>query len=160
MPAEFRTIQSTDDPFLASIIRNALEEYDVTRPGTVYFDDSTDHLSELFKEPGSFYYVAIEEGKVVGGSGIFPTEGLPDKTCELVKMYLNPSARGRGYGRLLIEKCIAFAKESGYTRLYLESMPELKTAIQLYEKIGFTHLTAPFGNTGHFGCDIRMIKEL
>ena len=160
MKPEFRKIQVSDDLILAKIIRNSLEEYNVARPGTVYFDESTDHLSNIFKTAGSVYYVALEGTKVVGGSGIFPTAGLPDKTCELVKMYLVPEARGKGYGRLLIEMCINFAIQNGYTNLYLESMPELKTAIKLYERLGFKHLTEPMGNSGHFGCDIRMIKEL
>jgi len=39
-------------------------------------------------------------------------------------------------------------------------MPELRKAVSVYEKFGFTYLTGPMGNTGHFGCDVWMIKEL
>jgi putative acetyltransferase len=44
--------------------------------------------------------------------------------------------------------------------MYLETMPELRNAIGLYEKAGFTYLSGPMGNSGHFGCDLWMIKEL
>ena len=96
----------------------------------------------------------------MGGAGIFPTEGLGDTTCELVKMYLTPTARGTGLGKKLIDTCLAKAKTMGYTQVYLETMPELKKAVRVYEKFGFTYLTGPMGNSGHNGCDIWMIKTL
>ena len=98
---------------LATIIRSALEEFGANKPGTVYFDDSTDHLFELFSStPQSFYFVALDGDKLLGGAGIFPTEGLGDTTCELVKMYLTPSARGTGLGKKLIATCLAEAKKN------------------------------------------------
>ena len=60
-------------------------------------------------KPRSHYFVAEINGEV-GGGGIYPTDGLPEDTCELVKMYLLPQARGAGLGRTLIEKCIDKAK--------------------------------------------------
>ena len=75
----------------------------------------------------------------VGGGGIYPTDGLAADTCELVKMYLLPEARGMGLGRELIEKSLTFAKEYGYQKVYLESMPELKQALKVYEKFGFEY---------------------
>jgi putative acetyltransferase len=117
-------------------------------------------LYELFQEPGSMYYVAEQNGEVVGGAGIFPTEGLPQGTCELVKMYLQKPVRGQGLGKQLIEQVLEFAKGFGYTNVYLETMPELRKAVNVYEKFGFTYLTGPLGNSGHFGCDVWMLKAL
>ena len=146
---------------LATIIRAALEEFGANKPGTVYYDDSTDHLYELFtSEPQSFYLVALQGDIVLGGAGIFPTEGLGSTTCELVKMYLTPSGRGTGLGKQLIDNCLAKAKTMGYSQVYLETMPELNKAVSVYEKFGFNYLTGPMGNSGHNGCDIWMIKTL
>jgi putative acetyltransferase len=39
-------------------------------------------------------------------------------------------------------------------------MPELKRALKVYEFFGFTYLPAPLENSGHFGCELWMIKEL
>jgi putative acetyltransferase len=75
-------------------------------------------------------------------------------------MYLTPTARGTGLGKKLIDTCLAKAKAMGYTQVYLETMPELKKAVSVYEKFGFTYLTSPMGNSGHNGCDIWMIKTL
>ncbi|MBI5856831.1 MAG: GNAT family N-acetyltransferase [Sphingobacteriales bacterium] len=154
-----RPIQPSDNVALAKIIRNTLEEFGANHKGTVYYEESTDHLYELFRHPSSAYWVAETEGFIVGGAGLYPTKGIPHDTIELVKMYLIPAARGIGLGKTLIEKCIAYAKEKGYKHLYLESMPELKRAISVYEKFGFEYLEKQF-DTEHTGCRVWMIRSL
>lgn len=155
-----RTILPEDNKTLAKIIRNSLEEFKANKPGTVYFDDTTDNLSEVFKTPNSIYFVAEADGVLLGGGGIYPTQNLPAGTCELVKLYLSNAARGKGIGKLLMEKCFIAAKDLGYKKMYLETMPELNIAVPMYEKMGFTYLQSPQGNSGHGGCDIWMIKDL
>jgi len=155
-----RSIEPSDNAFLANIVRETLVEFGANHPGTVYFDDTTDHLYEVFRADRSHYFVAELDGRIVGGGGIFPTSGLPEDTCELVKMYLLPEARGIGLGRVILDKCLDSAREFGFRRIYLETMPELKLALTVYEKMGFTYLCAPMGNSGHFGCGIRMIRDL
>jgi putative acetyltransferase len=155
-----RPIATSDDAAMARVIRTTLEEFGAARPGTVYYDETTDHLSELFKTPGSHYLVAEHEGCIVGGGGIYPTEGLPEGTAELVKMYLLPEVRGVGLGGRLISAALDWAQEAGYKQVYLESMPELKKALSTYERFGFRYLDAPLGNSGHFGCGLWMLKSL
>ncbi|HTE27019.1 GNAT family N-acetyltransferase [Flavitalea sp.] len=155
-----RPIQAADNSHLAKIIRDTLTEFKANHPGTVYYDSSTDHLYELFQEPGSIYYVAEIDGTIAGGVGIFPTPGLPEGTCELVKMYLVPPARGIGLGKSLIEKALAFATNSSFRHVYIETMPELSQAMKVYEKFGFNYLDKQLGNSGHFGCAIWMLKSL
>jgi putative acetyltransferase len=155
-----RLIEPADNAALALIIRNTLAEFGANHPGTVYFDATTDALYELFRKPGSAYFVALADGVLVGGGGIYPTDGLPANTCELVKMYLLPPARGLGLGKRLIEQALQFARETGYRKVYIETMPELKQAVSVYEKFGFHYLDGPLGNTGHFGCQIWMLKTI
>jgi putative acetyltransferase len=155
-----RFISPADDADLAVIIRDSLSEFGAAKPGTVYFDETTDHLSAVFRKEGSCYFVATVDGRVAGGAGIFPTENLPSDTCELVKLYLSPVARGRGLGKLLMDKCEEAAREMGYQHVYLETMPELKIAVPMYEKRGYHYLSQAMGNSGHTGCDIWMVKEL
>ena len=157
---EIRLIEFGDNNILAKIVRSSLAEFGANKPGTVYYDDSTDHLYELFQQKGSVYYVAVLDNVIAGGAGIFPSDGLPPGICELVKMYLSPSARGIGAGKKLIAKCIEFAQENNYHSIYLETMPELKKAVSVYEKLGFQYLEGPMGNTGHFGCDIWMLRKI
>jgi putative acetyltransferase len=155
-----RGLQPADNPFLARIIRESLAEFGANRPGTVYYDPTTDALSELFTRPGSHYFVAELNGEIIGGAGIFPSDGLPAGVCELVKMYLKKETRGQGLGRNMIQLCLNQARLLGYRQIYLETMPELKKAVSVYEKFGFTYLDGPMGNTGHYGCGVWMIMDL
>lgn len=156
-----RPIGPADNTAMAAILRRSMEEFGVNRPGTVYYDDTTDHLFELFNAtPNSVYFVAEKEGKLMGGAGVYPTDGLPEATCELVKMYLSPAARGQGLGRHMIDRCLKQAAGLGFTQVYLETMPELTKAISMYEKFGFSFLAGPMGNSGHNGCAVWMIKKL
>ena len=157
---ELRSIEKKDNEALAKLIRSTLKEFNANHPGTVYYDESTDRLFEAFQTPRSVYFVAEFNNEIIGGGGIYPTTGLPDDTCELVKMYLYPNARGIGLGKLLIQKCIDYAKKAGYKNIYLETMPELEQALKTYEKFGFKYIDHPMGNSGHFGCDLWMIKQL
>ena len=158
LPA-IRPIQPADNPVIATIIRDTLAEFGANKPGTVYYDDTTDSLYEFFQKPGAAYFIASLNNEIVGGGGIFPTDGLPAYTCELVKMYLLPQARGTGLGRTLIEKSLDFAKDAGYKDVYLETMPELKQAQKVYAKFGFDYLKGPMGNSGHTGCSLWMLKK-
>ena len=157
---QIRNIEPSDNVAIAAVIRNALAEFGANKPGTVFFDPTTDHLFELFKAPGSVYFVAEKNGIILGGCGIFPTEALPEKTCELVKLYLDKAARGTGLGKALLFKAMDWAKNNGYDQVYLESMPELSKAVSIYEKVGFEKLNHALGNSGHCGCDIWMLKKL
>ena len=155
-----RNIQPSDNPIIARIVKDTLAEFGADYPDTVYYDPTTDALYELFQKEGATYFVAELDGEIVGGGGIYPTDGLADDTCELVKMYLLPKGRGIGLGKTLIEKSLAFAKEAGYKKVYLESMPELKQALKVYAKFGFEYLVGPMGNSGHTGCSLWMLKSL
>jgi putative acetyltransferase len=161
MPIHITTILPAYNAAIAKIIKDALTEFKANKPGTVFFDSSTNDLYTLFSStPNSVYFIALNNTTVIGGAGIYPTENLPLATAELVKMYLHPNYRNKGLGKLLIEKCLQWAKQQNYKQVYLETMPELKKAVAVYEKFGFTYLPHALGNSGHTGCDIWMIKEL
>ena len=155
-----RLIEPKDNVVLAAVIRAALTEFGANKPGTVYYDPTTDQLFELFLQDAGGGDRDRVEGTLVGGCGIFPTEGLPDGTCELVKLYLAPTARGIGLGKALMLIAMAWAKEYGYAQVYLETMPELSNAVTMYEKLGYNRLTKSLGNSGHDGCSIWMLKTL
>ncbi len=160
MHIQIRSLEITDNLRLAELIRTVFREFKIDRPGTVYTDPTTDNLYEVFKHPQSSYWVAEVDHKLAGGCGIYPTEGLPHGYAELVKFYLLPEYRGLGIGKKLLEKCFVSAIGIGYTQLYLESFPELATAVGMYEKSGFKNINHPMGNSGHYACTIWMVKEL
>lgn len=160
MALEIRKIEKKDNGQIAELIRNVFIEFGIDRPGTVFYDPTTDNLYDLFLTPGSEYWIAEVDSIIVGGCGIFPTPGLPEGCVELVKFYLDRPSRGKGTGWKLLERSFMSAKAMGYTQVYLESLPELNKAISLYERAGFRFTSSSLGNSGHFGCTIWMIRDL
>lgn len=155
-----RKIEKKDNKPLADLIRTIFREFKIDLPGTVYTDPTTDALYELFQNTKSAYFVAEENGMLLGGCGIYPTPQLPEGCAELVKFYLLPQSRGKGIGRKLMELNFETAKSLGYKQLYLESFPALSKAISMYENSGFKNIERPLGNSGHFACNIWMVKNL
>ncbi|MBF8961918.1 GNAT family N-acetyltransferase [Pontibacter sp. FD36] len=160
MSTMIRPIQPSDNEPLATLIRQVFREFKIDKPGTVYTDPTTDSLYELFQQPGSAYFVAEENSTIIGGCGVYPTDGLPEGCAELVKFYLAAEARGKGIGHQLMQQSIAAARELGYSQLYLESFPELAKAVSMYEKAGFRPIPHALGNSGHYACNIWMLKDL
>ena len=156
----FRKVRKEDNQALASMIRQVFREHEAPQNGTVYSDPTTDNLFRLFGTSRSVLWVAEIDGIPDGCCGIYPTEGLEPDCAELVKYYLADNGRGKGTGKKLMELCIDSARELGYKRLYLESMPHFSKAVGIYEKLGFKNLSGPMGNSGHTGCTIWMILDL
>jgi putative acetyltransferase len=155
-----REIRKEDDKFLGEIIRGCFLDYDATQQGTVFADSVIDRLYDEFSGDRARYFVLESNGRVLGGSGIQQLKGADAAVCELQKMYLKQEARGKGLGRTLLESCLDFAREAGYQVCYLESLPELKDALKMYEKAGFTYREERMGKTGYFGCTLFMTKTL
>jgi len=155
-----REIQPDDNEHLANVIREVILEMGAPKTGTAYEDKATNHMFENFQKSRSFYYVIVHKNKILGGAGIAPLENFTEDTCELQKMYFLPILRGKGFGSKLIETCLKKAVFTGYNNCYLETMPYMKAATALYKKNGFINLEKPLGNTGHFACNVWMIKKL
>jgi putative acetyltransferase len=155
-----RPIEPKDNAAVAAIVRNVLTEFNANKSGTAFYDKELDNLTEVFLQPGSAYWVVEVNGVTHGCGGIYPTKGLPAGYCEMVKLYFDEEIRGKGIGKKLIGMCAEAAIKLGYTHMYLETMPELTIAVPLYEKLGFRHINAALGNSGHCGCNMWMVKEL
>ena len=155
-----REIQQKDNPQIAKVIRDVLIELNVPKVGTAYEDKATDEMFENFQKPTSTYFVIEYKNKIVGGAGIAKLDNFEGNTCELQKMYFLPITRGKGLGSKLIKTCLEKAKTFNFDNCYLETMPYMLAAKALYKKNGFIGLEKPMGNTGHYSCNVWMIKEL
>jgi len=155
-----RKIEQKDNAQIEQVIRDCFPEFNMPLVGTAYEDEETPKMFESYQLPKEVYYVIDKDGEVLGGGGIKPLKAFEADVCEIQKMYFSPKIRGKGYGKLMFEKCLQSAKDIGYKQCYLESASQLKAAIHIYETFGFKHLTKPLGNTGHFSCGVWMIKDL
>lgn len=67
---KFREITEADNAAVAALVRNNLEQFKLNIPGTVYFDDTLDHLSDYYDGDGRKYFVIEgDDGQVIGGIG-------------------------------------------------------------------------------------------
>ncbi|HAZ53849.1 MAG TPA: N-acetyltransferase [Franconibacter helveticus] len=156
-----RPLTARDNPAIARVIRAVSAEYGLTADkGYTVADPNLDTLYEVYSQPGHAYWVVEHEGDVVGGGGIAPLQCSEPDICELQKMYFLPQARGQGLAKKLALQAMAFAREQGFRRCYLETTASLTQAIALYERLGFEHIDEPLGCTGHVDCEVRMLKSL
>jgi putative acetyltransferase len=155
-----REIQSEDNEQIANVIRQVFISDDYPKTGTAFADLQLDFMFEAYDKPKAIYFVVVIDGKIVGGAGVSQLENTEENICELQKMYFLQEARGKGIGFEMIQKCLIKAKEFGYEKCYLETLPEMLPAQSLYKKVGFEYLCEPLGGTGHTSCPIWMIKSL
>ena len=155
-----REIKPADNAQIEAVIRACFHEFKIPLEGTAYTDNETPRMYESYQNTNDVYFVIDNNGVILGGGGIKPLKDFEDEVCEIQKMYFSPKIRGKGYGKLMFEKCMAAAKKMGYKQCYLESASQLKAAIHIYESYGFGHLKGALGNTGHYSCGVWMIKDL
>ena len=155
-----RPIEQKDQEPIARLIRSVFVEYGAPLVNTVYDDPRTWHIWESLHGKNAGYWVIDEDGEVMGGCGFYPTEGLPEGYAELIKLYLSPVVRGKGYGSKLFSMVINEARKSGYTHLYIESFPEFADAVKMYARYGFVELPSRLGHSGHTATTIHMKLKL
>jgi len=155
-----REIKPNDNIDISKVIRSVILEMGAPKTGTAYEDKATDLMFETYQKEKVAYFVLEHKNKVIGGAGIAKLDNCEANICELQKMYFLPIARGKGLGTSLISKCLEKAKEFGFESCYLETMPYMDAARKLYAKNGFLSLEQPMGNTGHYSCNVWMLRKI
>jgi putative acetyltransferase len=155
-----RKIKKEDNQAVAQLIRAVFDELNIPKVGTAYEDPYLDLMFEEYNKPKSVYYVVEKDGKIIGSAGVAPLENEAETICELQKMYLLPETRGLGIGSKMMAMCLQSAKDFGFEKCYLETMPFMHDAQKLYKKVGFEYICSLMGSTGHISCPVWMLKEL
>lgn len=154
-----RRNEAGDDAQIEKLIRTCLLEFGGDREGTAWCDPYLGRFSEVYNKENTAYWVAVDEkGRVICGVGIGPVEGVPG-TCELQKMYAYRECRGTGLAQKMLEIALDFAKER-YEKCYLETFANMYAAHAFYKRNGFESIDCYIGDTGHHGCEVKMIKNL
>lgn len=140
---KFRRATNKDTDLVKNIIFKILHEYGLKTDTEKTDSDISDIDANYNNRKGIFEIFEDDLGNALATVGLF---NIDNETCELRKMYLVKSQRGRGYGKLLLSHALENAKELGYKKVVLETASVLKEAIGLYKSFGFkpystTHLS-------------------
>jgi putative acetyltransferase len=105
------------------------------------FDQELATLPGGYAPPEGRLLLAEYEGQLVGCVALHQLEpGI----CEMKRLYLRPTMRGRGLGRVLADRIVAEARHIGYQRMRLDTVePVMKDAVAMYRKLGFKEI-APY----------------
>lgn len=155
-----RPIQQSDNATVAKIIRTVMTEYACVGEGYSINDPEVYQMFEAFSAPNTAFFVLASAADVLGCAGIAPLKGGDGSVCELQKMYFLPAARGKGFGKKMLQTCLEAATQLGYGQCYLETVARMDAANQLYQSMGFEKLEGALGNTGHCSCDLHYVKKI
>jgi len=135
MRVVIRAYRRDDFDAVVALVTSVLAEYGFSaHVGGVQADLAA--IEDGYMSRGGFWVAEID-GAVAGTVAIRPKEGT---TCELKRLYVSKSFRGRGVGRDLYAHAEAFARGAGYERIWLDSSRKFVEARRLYEKNGFVLL--------------------
>jgi GNAT superfamily N-acetyltransferase len=139
--------------------RRLIEEYAASLSVDLSFQNfahELEHLASEYAPVTGVLLLAEERGVYLGCVGV---RQFSDGIGEIKRLYVIPVARGRGVGRLLAEGIVAAAKQLGYTRLLLDTLPSMKEAQSLYVSLRFKPTAAyrfnPVPGTAFLELDLR-----
>ena len=107
------------------------------------FEQELASLPGAYAPPRGRLLLALDEGEAVGCVALRP---LGDDVCEMKRLYLRPTHRGDGRGRMLAERIMDEARALGYRTMRLDTLPMMKDAIALYERLGFRPIDPYYAN--------------
>jgi GNAT superfamily N-acetyltransferase len=127
--------------------RALFREYETWIETDLCFQNFEKELAEL---PGRY---APEDGRLLLAffkdelAGCVALRRLDEDTCEMKRLFLRPAFQGKGLGRQLAEKIIDEAREMGYSKMRLDTIPgKMDNAIELYRSFGFREIAAYTNN--------------
>ena len=103
------------------------------------FDDEMARISET-------YDAILIAGDLASPDGCVGLKALDETRCEMKRLYVQPSARGRHVGEALAVAVIEKARAAGYREMVLDTLTRLGPAVKLYERLGFERCEPYYAN--------------
>jgi ribosomal protein S18 acetylase RimI-like enzyme len=136
-------IESAETPEFVARIRKLFVEYSESLEVDICFQGFAEELATLpgdYARPAGRLLLAFRGDEVVGCGALRP---LSSDLCEMKRLYVRPAFRGKGAGRAMIDAVISSAREIGYKRMRLDTLPSMGAAIAIYRSLGFREI-APY----------------
>lgn len=136
------TLVEPDSPELWLEARRLVQEYAASLDVDLRFQQFAHELEALsadYGPPGGYFVLASWSGALVGCGGLRPFD---DAACEMKRLYVRASHRGKGIGQAVAKALIARARELKYTAMLLDTLPSMEAAQHVYLGLGFTPTTS------------------
>ena len=119
-------------------------------------DEELANIEAKYCPPAGQLLAAVtDEGDVVG---CIAYHALDQQTAEMKRLYVKPAGRGHNLGERLSREIMRLAKQDGYTRMVLDTVEPLKSAIAIYRRLGFQEIEPyyhnPFDDVIYMGIDL------
>jgi carbonic anhydrase len=101
------------------------------------FDQEMASLPGTYVAPQGRLFFAEVDGRPAGCVGVRPLSDS-DGVCEMKRLYVEPEERGHGVGAALALAAIKAAKDIGFRKLIIDTLPNMRMAVKLYRELGFT----------------------
>jgi ribosomal protein S18 acetylase RimI-like enzyme len=148
--------QASDIP----TVRALLEEYCAWIELDLAFQEIDAELAGLpgaYAPPDGLILLARMHGATVG---MVAYRRLDAQICEMKRLFIQASARGRGLSRILVTALMEQARAAGYREMYLDTLPKMDRAQQLYESLGFRDIPpyyeTPIAGTRFMACRLAI----
>lgn len=119
------------------VVRGLFHEYAESLGIDLSFQDFDHEVAALpgkYAPPGGRLLIAWRGDEALGCIGL---RALSADSGEMKRLYVRPQARGEQLGRRLAERICAEARDAGYSRICLDTLPSMAPAQKLYESLGF-----------------------
>ncbi len=104
------------------------------------FEEELAGLPGKYAEPQGRVLLAWQDRQVIGCVAMRPLDAT---TCEMKRLFVHPAGRGQQLGKRLADAICRSAKEAGYQRILLDTLPTMHAALQIYGALGFKEI-APY----------------
>ena len=129
------TIAPADD---LDVVRELITEYANSLGVDLSFQDLDHELATL----DTFYELILVARDDANAAGCVALRRIDDTICEKKRLYVRPQSRGHDLGRRLAQRIIDEARQRGYQRMRLDTLPTMTAAIPLYQSLGFVEIAA------------------
>ena len=124
-------------------VRALFREYQAHLGVDLCFQSFEQELAALpgdYAPPAGRLLLARWDGAV---AGCIAMRSLGEGNCEMKRLFVRPAFHGKRIGWELAQRIVAEARDAGYQRMRLDTLPQMQKAQQLYEALGFRDI-APY----------------